>query len=341
MSRICDAFCVLNRPYMVWSDDVDRDLSTFLEKMDTNFHNRMAHSVIRGLFNDMENLESLPRNSTPDTKSTSKDYASLVRIFWHHGIETLLLILGSLVQAPHSVHAYFLKCRNEDLSEIADLLLFEKTFNYSRLADTKVTISKIMRAISTQSGWNDGNLTADRFEKSFRDMLRRYLTPEHRQEFNSLKHGMRAYHGEFTLTVGVEDEPGKMAPPENMQCVGHSKDTSFFGVSEPLLNASKSQSKIHFSVADVSVSWSMEKVLCDLQLISLMIGNIVSYLKILNGAQPGSVNFTRPADAEVWWNNYDKQSSPGVTTSKFCAIFNASEIDLPTYQNIVDAYKAT
>ncbi len=79
---------------------------------------------------------------------------------------------------------------------------------------------------------------------------------------------LRAHHGRFALAVGIQEAPGIPAPPEAMKFIGGSRDASFFDVVKPLRHATRQASKINFKIEKVSVAWSLEKTLAELQPIS-------------------------------------------------------------------------
>jgi len=170
-------------------------------------------------------------------------------------------------------------------------------------------------------------------------MLSDYVDEKHRAEYNSIKHGLRASHGRFALAVGIQEVPGIPAPPEVMQLVGFSRDASFFEIVKPLSNATKQQSKINFMTEQVSVSWSLEKVLMELQLVSLLLHNTVSALRIAGGAPAGSVTFNKVADDEEFWEIYFKIGSSGVSTASFAPVIDARVTSLATEKEVFDSYK--
>ncbi|MGH6899656.1 MAG: hypothetical protein ACREJ5_24420, partial [Geminicoccaceae bacterium] len=85
--RTSAPFCVIDRPFVVWSDDVDRDNKSFLESVDSFFYIRAVREFI-GADGD-EALEN-----ELDEDQARKDVSSLARMLWHHGAETLVMLLG-------------------------------------------------------------------------------------------------------------------------------------------------------------------------------------------------------------------------------------------------------
>jgi hypothetical protein len=315
---------------VVWSDDVERDLDEFLTSVDADFYDRTARALIEassdGLSDEAEDL-------------WRKDASSQSRLLWHHGIETLVMMLGAYVQAPGAVHAYFLKCRTEDALELARALLQGKRPAQNRITDAPFTLVNLLKGIHLSAVWRDVDDTLEKFARALGDILRSFAREEHRWEYNSIKHGLRAHHGKFGLAIGIQDAPGVPASADAMEMVGYSRDASFFNIAKPLRNATNQASRVNFALDKVSVAWSLEKVLCDLQLLSLLIGNTVSALRIVAGASPGTVVFKRPADADDWWDRYMNMHAGPVPTARFGPDLDVKGYKLPTGDDVMDSYR--
>ena len=322
---------------MLWGDDLASDNVRFLERIDAALYYRTAHSLLSG--------SSLPAGDDQGTDDPEgedegrKDVSSLPRLLWHHGIETLVMMLGAYMQAPAAAHAYFLKCKTEDAVSLARLLLDERRPRYSKLSGTPFTLVNLLNGIHLCAGWADRDVIVGRFARALRGMLRAYADEEHRWEYNSIKHGLRASHGRFGLAIGIQEAPGIMAPPEAMEMVGFSRDASFFDVAKPLRNATKQASKVHFLTDKVSVAWSLEKVICELQLLSLLLHNTISALRIAGGAAAGTLTFNKVADDEEFWKVYFGLHAGNVPTATMTIDIDARGMKLPTEKQILDSYK--
>ncbi|ESY35295.1 hypothetical protein X747_28735 [Mesorhizobium sp. LNJC384A00] len=188
------AFCVSERPFVVWSDDVTRDNRSFLESIDSGFYFRAA-----GLLMGSGSSES---DTDDDDDQTRKDVSSLARMLWHHGIETLVMLLGAYIQAPHAVHAYFQKCKTEDATWIARTILSGERPVYNKINDVPFTLSNLLMGLHLRAGWPDRDATVNKFEQVLAGILSDFAEEEHRWEYNSIKHGLRATHGRFALMAG-------------------------------------------------------------------------------------------------------------------------------------------
>ncbi|MGH6895503.1 MAG: hypothetical protein ACREJ5_03005 [Geminicoccaceae bacterium] len=172
-----------------------------------------------------------------------------------------------------------------------------------------------------------------------RDILSGFADKRHRWEYNSIKHGLRATHGCFALAVGIEETPGVPAPPEKLQMIGYSRDASFFDVAKPLTNATKVASKVNFRTEKVAVAWSLEKLFCELQILSLLLNNTLSALRVAAGAPPGTVIFNRPAEAEMWWDHYFSLHAGNVPTASMSTNFDARDVKLPEAKDVFASYR--
>lgn len=322
---------------MIWAVDARADNEHFLKLLDANLYYRIAHNII-GASQTAEEAENAATDKD-EADQDRKDVSTLSRLLWHHGMETLVMLLGAYIQAPSAVHAYFLKCKTEDAVQMAKLLSREESPKYHRLEGAPFSLVSLLNGIHRRAGWLQHDMIVEQFARVLRHMLSDYVDEKHRAEYNSIKHGLRASHGRFALALGIQEAPGIPAPPEAMQMVGFSRDASFFEIVKPLGNATKQQSKINFMTEHISVSWSLEKVLMELQLLSLLIHNTVSALRIIGGAPTGSVTFHKVADDEEFWEMYFQIGSSGVPTTSFALEIDAHDISLATDKQVFGSYK--
>ena len=303
------AFCILDRPFVVWSDDQGSDNRAFLDSIDHNFYYRTVHRV----FFPSDDTSSLDF----DDEQQRKDQSAFARLLWHHGAESLLMLIGALIQAPHAVEGFFLRCRNEDCRAIAQYLISSNLPANHCLARSDFSLDKLVESIHNCAGWNDNGVTISYFTRSLTNIFREFDRDDHRAEYNSIKHGLRATHGQFGLAMGLQDAPGIPAPAERMQNIVSSKDGSHFPSVSPISGIVKAEQKRQFTIRHHSLGWSLEKTLCEIQLFSTFIGNVVSALKISEGAGAENVKFERPEDADCWWTTYFAMSATGVRNFSF------------------------
>lgn len=320
-------FCVGEQPYVLWSTTIAADCREFLGSVDTDFYDRWVHLI------------SLPPHVEidPSTENRRPDDSSMVRLLWHHGMEMLLMLIGAFMQAPSAPHAYFVKCRSDDVVDLAELLATNTPLRYTRLKYESFSLTGLLTLIHESAPWVEGEQTIERFRLSLVDMMNDYIMPQARWEYNGIKHGLRARHGSFLLRVGREEVYGVPPPEEAFRTVGHSESSSTFQVPKALVGATKQDSRLNFSLDRVTVPWSLDKALCDLRIISMLANNVVSALKIVNGATIGTCRYLRIAEQE-WWDFYQSVRHSGVKSSSIGAIIDAPT-ELPKRQHVFQSYE--
>jgi len=122
-----------------------------------------------------------------------------------------------------------------------------------------------------------------------------FLDEAQSAEYNTIKHGLRSLPGGCMLAVGEEDTPGVAAPPERMQRMGGSEFGSTIFVPEFV-----GGSKTHFRVRRTSRNWHPENFVHGLALIAASLGNILAFLRLVNGVAPQEVRFSWPRDEEYF-----------------------------------------
>jgi hypothetical protein len=136
--------------------------------------------------------------------------------------------------------------------------------------------------------------------------------------------------GGFTIDMGFQDEPGIPAPPKRMVSFGGSEFGTKFYVPERLVN------KTNFRVKRKSLNWSPENLIYGLILASNSIGNVISFLKIVNGVEPSKVNFAWPTDEESFEGPWKEKFH--FTSFDMNSIIDESWIRPLTPQEILSVY---
>lgn len=322
-------FCVIERPYVLWSGGLVSERERFLTSIDTGFYDRWVHLLVQPP-SDGDNDDS--------EEAERSDHSSLIRLLWHHGIETLLMLVGAFMQAPGAPHAYFTKCKNEDVVELAASLVQEKPLRYVRLKYDHFTILGLLALIHEGAPWAGGEQTLEHFRLALVDMLMDYTMPQSRWEYNGIKHGLRARHGRFLVRVGIEETYGVAPPEESFGTLGYSESSSSFYVPKLISGATKQQSRVNFALDNVAVPWSLDRVLCDLRIVSMLANNVVSALKRINGAPLGTCRFIRIAEQE-WWDFYQGARLSGVKSSSF-GVEAQTDGDMPAAEDVYRSYES-
>lgn len=131
-------------------------------------------------------------------------------------------------------------------------------------------------------------------------------------EYNALKHGFRARPGGLSLAVGVEPTYGVPPPESEMKTIGQS---AFGATFLKIETVGSTKGNRHIRSRQMSVNWSLERIVLLQQLVYMSIYNVVSALKVVNGYTPSSCRFLRPendSDFEQPWKH-----STGITSVNF------------------------
>jgi hypothetical protein len=107
---------------------------------------------------------------------------------------------------------------------------------------------------------------------------------------------LRAKPGGFHLAIGREDTPGVPAATEKMMSLGGSAFGSSYFVKEQIIPSDK----YNFRPRRHSRNWNPWNLINGLILISMSINNVISWLRIVNGAQPLKCSFENPSSKDVF-----------------------------------------
>lgn len=307
-ATIATTFKVIDRPYVIWSSNPHQENIEFLDSIDHDFYHRTVQTQF---CDDHGNLRVGAEKS-----DARKDIATLARLIWNHGLETLVTLLGAYVQAPHAVHGFSLKCENKDCRKIANYLLSGHIPQNNCLTKSKFNFDDFVCGIHLNAVGINDEATMSNFSRALSEMLVAYDRDDHRAEYNSIKHGLRAHHGRFAMAIGLQKEGGVPAPDENMRMMADTPDGSHFLTIKNFKNIPNKTAREQFSVQGSSVGWSLERTLQDIQLFSIFIGNIVAALKVAVGATP-TVQFFRPVVEPAWWDAYFAKQRPIISNFSF------------------------
>lgn len=282
-------FAVNKEPYCIWEVDLAGRNREFLDGIDVGYFDYVTQVHL----------------AADDEKRASIG----LRIALHHGLEMLFSLLGAYTQATDCGYAWIAKCSNKELREFVKTVSQSHNDFFSKLNIPAVSWENIAESVfyCYQPGTARQKETSKLFSNFWRRLSQEYIESDHVDEYNSLKHGFRIRSGGFALALGEEREY-RVAPPDSeMHLLGGSEHgTSFLRIE--LLGDKKSRS---LRSRRVSINWKIEKVVLLLKLVSMSINNVVSALKVANGAAAGTCKFTRPqedVDFERPWHH-----CPGVT----------------------------
>jgi hypothetical protein len=306
-----EIFMVGDEPHCIAGWDLKQRNAEFLDGFDTGY--------FEFLINTLADAED------------EKRAALALRSTLHHSLETLFTLLCALSQAPHCVYAWISKCSTGPLRRLVETIGRGEPINgpwvtrprgWSGLAD--IVFDRYMP--NEEKGETTKRLLALLWQR----LAREFLDPDHIDEYNSIKHGLRMRSGGFSLRVGVEHSYGVPPPQHEMSTIGHSEHgSSFFRLER--VGAKDSRT---FTTRRISLNWRLEKVILLCQLAAMSIENIVGVLRFLNGTPATDVRFVRPpddADFDRPWTY-----SPGTTRIDMDFVFPPGTVPGLTKAELLD-----
>ena len=288
-------------PYAVWEWDLKERNVEFIKQIDEQYFVYLA--LIH--FNAIEG----------EDRSRA---ALALRSSYHHAIETLMVLMGATVQAPHCYPGWIQKASMGTVRAVVRALSDEKPMIPSALSLSKPSWDELSEKMFRCAGWgSEKEATAKRFAHGWHMLAHEWLEQRNIDEYNSIKHGLRVTQGGFTLAAGIQDDPETPAPPERVRLVGGSEFGSEFFVAEGLADPSYTKGNPHFRIRRTAVGWSPRAMVRAMQLVSISITNIKSFALILSGVAPSTVHFTRPTDARFFdelWSVHPSIASMSIDT---------------------------
>jgi hypothetical protein len=250
-----------NKPIAFWDPDPDSTNKKFIQSIDSDY---FAYSAKV----NSEHLED----------SEHRQKASLAIILnYHHAVETLFACIGGAIQSPKYIAGWFQEYSNRDLRSIVGKISNDHSlknfwsvdkFDWKRVADLVIfgaTSDTELEEIRTHFAEFWTNLAAEYVDQGFVD------------EYNNIKHGLRARSGGFQMFIGVEDVPGQLAKPEAMRPVS-TKASTFGGnfLSSERINNNKQNLKLNHK----SRNWNPYCIANRTELVSISINNVLTFLKL-------------------------------------------------------------
>lgn len=306
-------FMVNEEPYCIWEVDLPERNREFLDGIDTEYLDYLLK--VHGEAED------------------EKRASIALRSGLHHGMETMFSLLGAFIQAPDCVHAWIAKCSNKELRNIVKKIDGRNNKLFTKLNIDPVSWEGVASAVfnSYKPHTEKNKTTSHLFATLWRKLAHEFVSSDHIDEYNSIKHGFRIRSGGFALAVGLEHEYGIAPPANEMKLIGKSDYGSTFFRVEPVSNGKRNRS---LRSRRISLNWSIERTMLLIQLVAMSINNITSALKIINGANSGTCKFIRPqedADFEKPWSY-----SPGVTSCKLDFILPEDQIRSVTKSELLE-----
>jgi hypothetical protein len=283
-------FVVNEEPYCIWEVNISDRNNEFLEGIDTKYFEYVLEVYLA---------------------SEDEGRAAIaLRATLHHAMETMFSLLGAYIQAPNCVYAWIAKCKNTYLRQLVKRMNHHDKALYTRFNIDQVSWEFVSESIFRcyKPDTERNTQTTKLFALLWQQLAHEYTDKNNTDEYNSIKHGFRIRSGGFSIAAGVEHEYGVAPPDDEMKMLGSSEHGSTFFKIEPI-GSSKGNRSIRSK--RTSINWKVEKVALLIRLVSMSINNVVSALRIANGAKPSACQFLRPEDDAEFEKPWTY--SPGVT----------------------------
>jgi hypothetical protein len=285
-------FCVDEIPYCIWDGGYQNINSEYIKRIEPHYYEYVAQ---------------LNYNVVCDSEADkeSKQFAAIsLRNYYTQALETLFALIFATLQAPSCIPGWMMKYRNSDLYK-----LVEKT---NKKSPIKIRFTKIEN-ISWDSVvklifhyFDEKEVDAKRIIiKNFSDLLNSfasdYLDNNLHNEYNSIKHGLRAKAGGSVLAIKAVDKDGKPKDNSEWTKVLHSEYGSSFYIAERLLDR-----KNHFRLKYHSNNWNPENLFYGINFISLFLHNLLTFLISFNKIEVDGIQYksVSPEDAfKTPWKN--------------------------------------
>lgn len=309
----CSQFATDRKPWCVWDWNLNELTVTFLDTFDVTYFDYLVtiHE---------EQLDG----------GHSRHAATAIRTTYYHAMETLFALLGALVQAPECVPGWIQKYRPQELDQVVEKVTHGRDV-YSKIRCDRLTWAVLAQFTMKYVSLEDKNKER-RIKEGFATLWTRlsheFLSDQNRAEYNSIKHGFRISSGGSCIAVGIEETPGVPSPSEEMKTIGGSEHgSSFFEPNE--------LARHNIRLMRRSVNWDPVYLAGRVRLITMSLRNIVSFLKVVHGAIPESVQFCWPQELDVFdeiWR------APALLGSSFSTQITLEDISPKTDQEILSVY---
>jgi hypothetical protein len=258
-------FAVNDRPFCIWSDDLDDANRLLLQSFDAEYFTFQGRMFAPAL----------------ETQDRQRAAVSL-RSAYSHALETFFALLFAGLQAPNCVSAWLALYKPSDLP-----LLVGKVQSH-QLPMTKIPVQKKdwdIRwsgiAATLMPIESDEDNACQTIRRSFGRMwtwfANDFLDQRKRAEYNWIKHGMRVAPGGFTLRMGAEPAFGVAPPEDEMRTVGASVYGCSAFVPEPIPDAPR-----QLRYRTMSSNWHPNNHIAGLTALSVSVANLLVFLKSYN-----------------------------------------------------------
>jgi hypothetical protein len=291
-------FKIDHKPICIWDFNAEKNNSDFIDSFDSEYFLYQTELFEKEL-------------------SGENNYKAAISIrnIFHHSLETLFSLFCAVVQSPYCVYGWLSLSRTNDLRNVVqkisdnDKTLFHyfeaETISWQKIAETIFFLHNdlVLKEIDKPSLIRD----TTRIWEALADL---FLNEYSIDEYNAMKHGLRAKAGGYTINIGPAGTLNKPERHKDWISWGSSKYGSSFYILDKV-STSKMKKNPNYKSKRRYLNWNPEYLVDAIKLITCSISNMISYLKIFNGKDPSEIKYL-VADSgviEKFWKYYNTRST--------------------------------
>ena len=264
-------------------------------------------------------------------RAEEKERSALaLRLAYAHGLETVMSFLCAALQAPYCVPGWLLRCSNKQLYKIVNKLNHQEYVpSWLQLGplDWQKVASEILKFLNLEDKAYQ-SFVVSQFGETWKAWAQDFSREMMQREYNSIKHGFRTTFGGFKMELerASGSEQTHSLQEDQDRIIGGEYGTAFYDY------VMVGDGKRHMQLQSKSSNWDPIQLWRKLHLISYSMFNIVSYLKLMNGASIDSLAVYLPKDKETFQNPDEGISGPSLSIwlpipPEYITNFSKSELE--------------
>lgn len=285
-------FCVDDKPFCMWDGEKVSTNREYIKRIQPEYYEFVAEHLIEII------------NKDDASKQERKFTALSLRNYYTQSLETLFALIFATLQAPACIPGWMLNYRNSDLYNLVKKTnagqpintLFTKIHNISW-----ESISKLIFCYFSEEHPEDKEIIIKKFTDLLAAFADDYLDPTLRNEYNSIKHGLRTNAGGFVLKFKEVEKDGSPKNDSEWKDILNSEFGSSFYIRENLKGT-----KNHFRLKLHSNNYDPENLFHGINFISLVLHNLLTFLKTFNKIKTKNLQYksVKPEKTfELPWKN--------------------------------------
>ncbi len=299
----------------VWDTDLQRHNIEFLRSFDADFFRYVATT----------HLEAL--------ESSERQAAQALRLFYGQALETMFALIFAAVQAPDCVFGWLRRYQPRHLRRLIRKVDTAQPILTKLRPTPTVTWDSLAEMLHSGISLDEEarSQVEERFSSFLQFAARQYLSQLNTDEYNGIKHGLRASSGGHVLRIGIQEEVGVRPAEDQMQTIFASPYGSHFYLLDQLPGI-----RHHFGVKRCSTNWDARSLGAIIKICSAVLNNTLSVLKQLAGEDAQELRFWIPNELP---NLHQlMQGAPGAQHSTFGPTITGSPTTPFTQEEIIASY---